>query len=403
MPLTLSTMCQNIAPSLTLTIDARAKEMKSQGLDVISFGAGEPDFDTPAYIRQAACEALDLGMTRYTPVAGTLALRQTIADKLRRENGLPYTPEQILVSNGAKHSLSVAMQALLNPGDEVLIPTPCWVSYPEMVRMAGGVPVFVPGRPEDNFVVGAPELAPYITARTKLLILNTPNNPNGCVWDRDTLAGIARLAVDKGFYVVSDEIYEKLIYDGEQHVSIASLGEDIYRQTIVVNGVSKTFAMTGWRIGYAAGPKEVISLMVAYQSHTTSNPNAMAQHASIAAMTQGNGEMKRMVEAFDQRRKTLVEAIGRIPGLTCQTPKGAFYVMMKVSGLYGKAYQGQPLTDSLSFAKTLLEARQVAVVPGVAFEADDYCRLSYAISLEEIQQGLARIADFAAGLQDVPA
>ncbi len=399
MPLTLSTLCQGIAPSLTLAIDARAKEMKEKGMDVIGFGAGEPDFDTPAHIREAAAYALEHGMTRYTPVGGTLDLRRAICEKLERDNGLRYTPKQIIVSNGAKHSLFNVCQALLNEGDEVLIPTPWWVSYPEMVRMAGGVPVAVPTDEAQGFVATAEMLRPYITPRTKALILNSPNNPNGSVWNREQLADIAALAVEKGFYVISDEIYEKLIYDGMAHVSIASLGAEIYAQTIVVNGLSKAYAMTGWRVGYAAGPEPVIAAMTNYQSHSTSNPNAAAQYASIAALRGDQAPLREMAEAFDARRKLLVSELNAIEGLSCTMPHGAFYVMLNLKAVLGRRYQGRVLAGSMDFADALLEAQQVAVVPGVAFAAEGYARLSYAIAPGRLSEGARRIGAFVQSLE----
>lgn len=399
MPLSLSEMCQSIAPSITLSIDAKAKEMKRQGLDVIGFGAGEPDYDTPAAIREAAKEALDQGMTRYTPSEGTLALRQAICDKLLRDNGLRYTPSEIIVSNGAKHSLFTVFAAILNPGDEVLIPSPCWVSYPEMVRMAGGVPVYVHTDEHTNFVPTREALLEKITDRTKALIITSPSNPNGCVWSLDELQMAADLAVKKGFYVVSDEIYEKLLYDGRKHISIASLGEEIKAQTFVVNGVSKAYAMTGWRIGYAAGPKNAIAAMVGFQSHATSNPNSIAQHAALKALTGDQGCVTEMAAAFEKRRDFMVERINQIPGLSCVKPAGAFYVMLNIRAILGKRFQGQVIQGSMDFAHLLLTQKNVAVVPGIAFEADGFCRLSYAIGLEAIAEGLNRIAQFVGELE----
>jgi aspartate aminotransferase len=405
MPLTLSRLCQGIAPSLTLSIDARAKDMKGKGEDVIGFGAGEPDFDTPAHIREAAAYAMAHGMTRYTPVGGTLDLRKAICEKFAEDNGLTYTPKQIVVSNGAKHSLFNAFQAILNEGDEVLIPTPWWVSYPELVRMAGGVPVPVPTTEADGFVATAQMLAPYVTGRTKALMLNSPNNPNGSVWNEEQLAGIAALAVERGFYVVSDEIYEKMVYDGARHVSIASLGKQIQEQSVVINGVSKAYAMTGWRIGYAAGPAAIIDAMVNYQSHSTSNPNAAAQYASITALKGDQAPLREMLATFDERRKILVEALLAIDGLNgangpaCHMPKGAFYVMLNIAGALGKRHNGRTIGGSLEFAAMLLDAKKVAAVPGVAFEAEGYMRLSYAMSTEKLLEGARRIGEFMAELE----
>ena len=394
--LELSRMCSAISPSPTLAIDAKAKEMRQNGRDVVSFCAGEPDFVTPQYIRTAAHEALDMGLTKYTPASGTLGLRRAICDKFRRDNGLSYTPAQVVVSNGAKFSIYAALAALVNPGDEVLIPTPCWVSYPEMVRIVGGVPVLVPGAPEKGFVTEAQDLEPFVTERTKALILNTPNNPNGCIWNRSQLEAIAGLAVKRGFYVISDEIYEKLIYDGEEHVSIASLGEEIYRQTIVINGVSKAFAMTGWRIGYAAGPAPVIKAMSSLQSQVASGSNSIAQYAAEAALTsnQRDGQVERMRRAYDERRIHIVERLSAIPGIRCVLPKGAFYVMMDMSALIGRHCGEALISGSMAFAEQLLEHADVAVVPGDAFCTEGFCRLSYATSMEAIDKGIDRIAAF---------
>jgi aspartate aminotransferase len=398
MSLTLSKRCLNIAPSVTLGIDTRAKALIAAGENVIGLAAGEPDYDTPEYIRDAAKAALDQGMTRYTPVAGTVKLREAIAKKQKDDNGLDYKPTEIIVSDGAKHSLFTALAAILDPGDEVLLPSPCWVSYPEMVRMNDGVCVMVPGKEEDDFLVDASQLAPYVTSRTKALILNSPNNPNGCAWPKETLEGIARLAVEKGFYVISDEIYEKLLYEGE-HVSIASLSPEIKAQTIVVNGHSKSYAMTGWRIGYAAGPKAVIDAMAAHQSHATSNANSIAQHAAAVALSGGEDIIRAMAKEFDARRKLMQSLIEGIDGLSARLPKGAFYTMLNISGAVGKALPGgKPIEDSEDFAAQLLDSVKVAVVPGRAFGAPMHVRLSYATSQEKIREGMARIASFMAQL-----
>ena len=399
MALTISEKCRNIHPSVTLAIDARAKQLRAMGLDVIGFGAGEPDFDTPRYIKSAARDALDAGMTKYTPVAGTVELRTEIQQKLLRDNGLDYELADIIVSSGAKQCLFNALSAILDPGDEVLLPSPCWVSYPEMVRMAGGVPVMVKGDEANGFLVDADALRPHVTERTKALILNSPNNPSGSVCSRALLEGIAALAVEKQFYVISDEIYEKLIYDGEAHVSIASLGPKIKDQTIVVNGVSKTYAMTGWRIGYAAGPKAVIRAMTAFQSHSTSNPNSIAQHAAAVALTNGEKFMHDSLVEFDARRRLMHQLISEIPGLSAALPKGAFYMMLNISALIGKSLNGRAIRGSDDFAEMLLESQKVAVVPARAFGDDRYVRLSYATSRDKITLGLARIAEFVKELE----
>ena len=394
MPLGVSIKCKNIQPSVTLAIDSRAKQLRAMGLDVIGFGAGEPDFDTPKYIKDAAKDALDAGLTKYTPVAGTLELKTEIQAKLLRDNKLEYELTDIVVSTGAKQCLFNALSAILDPGDEVLIPAPCWVSYPEMVSMAGGVPVLVNGKEEDNFVVPAEELEKHITPKTKALIINSPNNPTGCVIGAELLGQYARLAVEHAFYVLSDEIYEKLIYDGGRHVSIASLGEDIKAQTIVINGVSKSYALTGWRIGYAAGPKNVIKAMTSFQSHTTSNANSIAQHAAAVALTNGEKFMHESFMEFTARRNLMYDMLSSIKGLKCNLPAGAFYMMLNISALIGKSVNGKVITGSDDFAGALLESKMVAVVPARAFGDDRFVRLSYATTREKIIVGVGRIAEF---------
>ncbi len=399
MRLQISNRCRSISPSPTLVIDSKAKAMKKKGIDVVGFGAGEPDFDTPEYIRNAAKAALDKGMTRYTPSSGTLELRTAICEKLKRDNGLEYEPDQIVVSNGAKHSLFNICQTILDPGDEVIIPEPFWVSYPELVQIAGGVPVMVHGHEENDFLVSADDMKPYITPRTKAIILNSPNNPNGCVWPREMLEDIARLAVENQLFVISDEIYEKLVYDGEKHVSIASLGEEIKAQTFVVNGFSKAYAMTGWRLGYCAGPTNVMKAVGALQSHATSNPNSIAQYAGYVALSGGDDIIAAMVAEFDRRRKHIVSRINAIPGLSCRMPKGAFYVMMNISELIGAAQGDKVIRSSTDFAELLLEDAKVAVVPGLGFGSDMHVRLSYATSMENIDRGLDRISQFVGSLR----
>ena len=394
MALTISHRCQNIAPSVTLQIDARAKEMRAAGLDVIGFGAGEPDFPTPQHICDAAKEALDLGMTRYTPAAGTKELRKAICEKLRRDNDMTYTYGDILVSSGAKHTLFTILQGIIDPGDEVLIPTPCWVSYPEMVRMAGGVPIFIPADESTNFIPTSRDIASRVTRRTKAIIITSPSNPNGSVWEQEQLQFVADLAVSHPFYVISDEIYEKLIYDGRKHLSIAQLGEQIKAQTFLVNGMSKAYAMTGWRIGYVAGPRHEITAMANFQSQATSNANTIAQYAAMKALQGDQSCVDEMVKEFEKRRNLMVERINAIPGISCRKPQGAFYIMMNIKQLLGRTYNGRVLESSMDFAELLLAEKQVAVVPGVAFEAEGYCRLSYAVSADQINRGLERIDEF---------
>ena len=395
MAISISHRCQNIAPSMTLQIDARAKEMAASGMNVIGFGAGEPDFPTPAHICEAAKEALDRGMTRYTPVPGTMELRMAITRKMQRDHNLTYSPQEIIVSNGAKHSLYTVFQTILDPGDEVLIPTPCWVSYPELVRMAGGVPVLVPTNEENRFIPTNQDIASRVTRRTKAIIITSPSNPNGSVWSREQLQYVGNLAVTHPFYIVSDEIYEKLIYDGKKHLSIAQLGEQIKEQTFVINGLSKAFAMTGWRIGYCAAPRQEIAAMTAFQSQATSNANSIAQHAAAVALDGDQSCVDEMRDQFQLRRDRMVELINDINGISCLKPEGAFYVMMNIRGLLGKSYNGRPVENSMDFAELLLAEKQVAVVPGIAFEAEGFCRMSYATSMENIEEGLRRIEEFA--------
>jgi aspartate aminotransferase len=392
----LSAKALGISPSITLKVTAMAKKMQQEGRDVVGFGAGEPDFDTPAHIVEAAKEALGMGLTRYTPSSGTVELRKAIAEHLMKKYGLVYAPGEIVVSNGAKHSLFNAFAAILNPGDEVIIPVPFWLTYPELVRMHDGIPVYL--ETDHTFKATAESIRRAITKNTKALILNSPSNPCGAVYTRAEMEAIASLAVEKEIFVISDEIYDELIYEGE-HVSIASLGEDIKRLTILVNGLSKTYAMTGWRIGYTASTKQIADLMDAYQSHATSNPNSIAQHASIAALNGPQDDVKRMREAFDKRRKLLCELINGIDGLSCAVPGGAFYVMMNISGAKGKSIHGEAITGSLDFTELLLKYAETAVVPGISFGADDFVRLSYATSEDNIRKGMARIKDFMRSLQ----
>ena len=396
----ISQRCQRVTGSLTLAIDAKAKEMKQKGIDVVGFGAGEPDFDTPEHIRKAAKDALDLGKTRYTPAAGMPELRQAICDKLKRDNGLDYVPQQIVVSNGAKHSLFNSFQALLEEGDEVIVPGPYWVSYPEIVRMAGGVPVIVEGTEENNFKPTIDDFRAAVTDKTRAVVINSLNNPNGFVFTREELQAIGDLAIEKDLSIVSDEIYEFLVYDGAEHISIASLSPEIKERTIVINGMSKAYAMTGWRIGYTASPLNAAKAMTNFQSHSTSCPNSIAQYAALTALSGPDDQLKSMVAEFDRRRRRIVELINEIPGLSCKPPKGAFYVMMNISGVFGKRYNGAPIVDSMSFTQLLLDNSHVAVVPGAGFGADAYVRLSYATSMENIEKGLARIKEFVGKLTD---
>ncbi len=392
----LSNKALGITPSMTLSIDAMAKKLKKEGRDVIGFGAGEPDFDTPDNIKEAAKKALDMGLTRYTPAAGMPELKSAIAAHLQSKYSLLYEADDIVVSNGAKHSLFNIFAAILNPGDEVIIPVPYWVTYPELVRMSDGVPVFVQTDP--SLKATADDIRGALTSKTKALILNTPSNPCGTVYTRKELEEIAAVALDADIFIVSDEIYDELIYEGE-HVSVASLGPAIKDNTIIVNGMSKTYAMTGWRIGYTASTRQLAKVMDAYQSHAASNPNSIAQYASIEALSGPQDAVASMKKAFDRRRKLLCGLINDIDGLSCEIPGGAFYVMMNISGIKGKAYDGVPINSSLEFSEALLKHTLTAVVPGAAFGADDYVRLSYAVKDENIEKGLARIREFVQALK----
>ncbi len=389
----ISEMASGISSSPTLLIDAKFKEMKANGEDVVGFGAGEPDFDTPQHIKDAAIAAINAGKTKYTPAAGTLALRKAVADKFKRENGLEYQPSDIVVSNGAKHSLVNAFMAICNPGDEVIIPVPYWVSYPEMVKIAGGVPVFVHSSEEEDFKVTAEKLRAAITDKTRAIVLNSPSNPTGMVYTEAELRQIADLAVEKNIYVVSDEIYEHLIYEGK-HVSIASFNEKIKELTIVINGVSKTYAMTGWRIGYAAASSPVAKAMANIQSHASSNPNSIAQEAAVAALTGGNEEAERMRRHFMKRRDFMVHYINSMEKVSCKEPHGAFYIMMNISKLIGEEYYGRVIKTSDDFAEVFLDVAKVAVVPGSGFGAEGYVRWSYATSMDNIVEGLERLQKF---------
>ncbi|OPJ57158.1 pyridoxal phosphate-dependent aminotransferase [Alkalithermobacter paradoxus] len=387
----LSRKHKNLSPSLTLAISAKAKKMKEEGIDIISFSVGEPDFNTPENIRNSAIDAINNGNIGYTAASGMPALKASICNKLKKENNLEYTQDQIIVSNGAKHSLYNAFQAICNDGDEVIMASPYWVSYPELVKMAGAVPVFVNCKEENDFKYDIDELEKYITDKTKAIILNSPSNPTGSVYTIEELERIADLAIKHNIIVVSDEIYEKLTYDETKHISIASLNEEIKNLTIVINGLAKGYAMTGWRIGYTASNSEIAKIMGNIQSHATSNPNTIAQYASIEALEGDQSSIEFMRREFDKRRKEMVERVNKINGLSCREPKGAFYVMVNISKIIGKEYQGYKINNSMDCADYLLEKAAVAVVPGISFGDDNFIRLSYATSLENIIEGLNRI------------
>jgi len=390
----LSERSQKVNASMTLALSAKAGQMKTDGHDVVSFGAGEPDFNTPEHIAKAGKEAIDEGFTKYTAAAGTKDLKKAVQKKFKKDNGLDYDLDQIIISNGAKHSLFNTFQTILNPGDEVIISRPYWVSYPETVKLGGGVPVYVDAEEENNFKMKIEDIKKAVTENTKALILNSPNNPTGCVYSREELKEIADLAIKEDFFVVSDEIYEELIYGDAEHISIASFGKEIKERTIVINGMSKAYAMTGWRIGFAAASKEIVDIMSNIQSHATSNPNSIAQYASTVGLNESKAVTREMVKAFKERRNYMVKTINEMPKVSCKKPEGAFYVMMNIENLIGKKYEGEEIDGSMSFADILLEESKVAVIPGKAFGNDKFVRLSYATSLEDIKRGLERIKEF---------
>ena len=390
----LSKKAKQISPSLTLAITAKAKKMRSEGIDVIGFGAGEPDFNTPKNIQDAAIRAIQEGMTRYTAASGIVELKEAIIEKFKNENSLNYIPSQIVVSTGAKQSLANAFQAILNPGDEVLIGAPYWVSYPELIKLADGEPIYVETEEINEFKLTIESLNVALSSKTKGIVLNSPSNPTGTVYSREELLKIADFAKLHNLIIISDEIYEKLLYGSIGHTSIASLSEDAYNRTIVINGVSKAYAMTGWRIGYAAASKEVSSLMSNIQSHTTSNPNSIAQYASVEALKGDQDDVRKMVDQFKLRRDYMVERINTINNLSCIKPEGAFYVMVNISGVLNKSIEWTVIKDSLTFSELLLISEKVAVIPGIAFGADNFIRLSYATSMENIKNGLDRIERF---------
>ena len=388
----LSKRAMSIKASTTMAISSKAAEMKAAGLPVVTFGAGEPDFNTPEHIRQAGIDAINNGQTRYTPAAGTPALRQAVCDKLKKDNGLDYEPAQIVISNGAKHSLMNTFMAILNEGDEVIIPAPFWLSYSEMVRIAGGVPVIIYTKKENQFMMTKEELEQAYTEKTKAIVLTSPSNPTGQVMSKDDLQMIADFAVSHDIFVLADEIYEKLIYDEDkQHISIASLGKEIYDRTIVINGVSKSYAMTGWRIGYTAAPLAVSKLMASLQSHMASNPNSIAQAATVAALNGPQDCVAEMLVEFKKRRDYIFEREEAIPMLSALKPQGAFYLFVDVSCTYGKSYEGAVINSAADFATILLDQKYVAVVPCADFGMPDYIRLSYATSMEIIKEGMDRI------------
>jgi len=389
----LSDRIKNIHPSQTVAITAQVLKMKAEGKKIISFGPGEPDFDTPNHIREEAIKAIKDGFTHYTTTSGIPELKKAVIEKLKRDHNLDYSINEIIISNGAKHSLFNALMALCNPGDEVLLPSPCWVSYAEQIKLAQAKPVFVPTYQENQFKLSAEQVKKGITNKTKVLLLNTPNNPTGSVYDPVELKKIANILLEKNIYCISDEIYEKLVYDEAKHISIASCGSEIKEQVILINGVSKGYAMTGWRIGYAAGPENIIAGMSKFQGHCTSNANSIAQKASVEALVGNQDSIQYMRDNFDKRRKYMVNRLNEIKGFQCAMPKGAFYVFPNITQLLnnGILFNQKEISTSLQLANFILNTVEVAVIPGSAFEAEGFLRLSYATSIEEIEEGMDRL------------
>lgn len=394
MSLELSKKAAAVKPSSTLAITAKAKELKAQGKDVVGFGAGEPDFNTPENICEAAIKAIKDGFTKYTPASGTNELKAAISKKFKEFNGLDYDTDQIVISNGGKHSLTNIFTALINQGDEVIIPAPFWLSYPEIVKLAGGVPVIVTTTKEQNFKLTAEDLAAAVTDKTKALVLNTPNNPTGMLYTEEELRAIAKVAVEKDFYVVADEMYEMLVYGEQKHISIASLGKDIYDRTITCSGLAKSYAMTGWRIGYTGSSKEIAKMMGSVQSHQTSNPNSIAQKAAVEALTGPQDSVEKMHAEFDKRRKYMYKRICDMDLLDALEPMGAFYVFVDGSAVLGKSYKGTKIESVPQMADILINEYNTAIVPCADFGFPDCFRLSYAISIEQIEKGLDRIESF---------
>ncbi len=399
MPRSLSKKGMAVKPSSTLAITAKAKALKAEGKDVVGFGAGEPDFATPENICAVAHKAIDTGFTKYTPAAGTQELRKAVSDKFKKVNKLNYEPNQVVISNGGKHSLTNIFEAILNPGDEVIIPAPFWLSYPEIVKLADGTPVIVRCDASQNYKITPEQLAAACNEKTKAFVLTSPSNPTGMVYSREELEALAKVIVEKDIYVVSDEIYEYLTYDGAEHVSIGSLNDEILEHTITCNGMAKGYAMTGWRIGYAGAPADVAKVMSSVQSHQTSNPNSIAQMATVEALTGPQESVAVMNAEFNKRRIYMYERISKMPLVKCLLPQGAFYVFVDVSEALTKKYKGAPIADISEFAKILIEDFLTAVIPCADFGFADHIRLSYAISMEQIEKGLDRIEEFLNGLE----
>lgn len=389
----LSSRAQRLKPSATLLITAKAKALKAEGVDVVGFGAGEPDFDTPINIKDEAKNAINNGFTKYTAVGGIDDLKYAIIYRLKEDYGLTYGKSEIIVSCGAKHTLYNLTQVVIDEGDEVIIPSPYWVSYPEQVTLAGGTPVIIETREEEGFKINPDELKKKIKPRAKALILNYPSNPTGATYDEEDLREIAGIALDAGLIIISDEIYDKIIYNGVSHIPIATLGDDFKKSTFLVNGVSKSYSMTGWRIGYSAGDKEITGAMSNLQGQSTSNPTSISQMAAIEAFKGPQLEVGKMVREFEKRKNYIAKRLNDIPGIKCFHPQGAFYVFPNVSSFYGKGLNGREIRNSVDFSEYLLDEAKVAVVPGIEFGSDKHVRISYAVSMEEIIKGVERIEE----------
>jgi len=389
----LASRVTQIAPSPTLAVNAKAKALKASGADILNFSVGEPDFDTPLHVCEAGKKAIDDGHTRYTAVPGIPELREAVVNRFRHDHGWSYSPEQIQVSCGGKHGLYNIFQAVINPGDEVLIPAPYWVSYPPMVQLAGGVPVVVPLEERDDFDLDPDILSRYATGKTRAIIINSPSNPTGSLFSARALEAIGRMALEKGWLIITDDIYETITYLDGRLPHILDVDPRLTEQTVILNGVSKSFAMTGWRIGYSAGPEHIIKAMNKIQSQSTSNPSAPAQYAALAALTGPQDFPRTMQEAFLPRRDFFVNDLRSIQGVSCVNPKGAFYVFPNFSAYYGKSFQGKTINGSVALADYFLDEAQVASVPGAAFGADEFVRFSFATSMEVIEEGMQRIKD----------
>lgn len=395
----LSNKAKQINPSITLEITAKAKALKESGVDVVSFSAGEPDFNTPENIINAAIRAMQEGKTKYTPTSGILDLRRAICSKFKNDNDLLYKPSQIVVSTGAKQSLANTFLSILNKGDEVIIPIPYWVSYPELVKLADGIPILVNNLKENDYKYRMDDLRKAVTNKTKAILLNSPNNPTGSIYSKEELVEIAKFAKENDLIIISDEIYEKLIYDENKHISIATVSEDAYKRTIVINGLSKSYAMTGWRIGYSACGEEIAKLMNSIQSHVTSNINSISQYAAIEALNGPQDSLEEMIQEFKYRRNYMVQRLDKIENISYIMPRGAFYIMVNIGNYFGKSISGNVINSSLDFSKNILDEEKVALIPGIAFGLDDYIRLSYATSMETIEEGLNRIENYLKKLQ----